>query len=285
AWRWTLDFLRRQYDEWRVEPTPARLAEVLSEYDTLAGMLGTRLAELHAALALPSEDPAFAPEAADAVARRGWVEAVRAGYDGALATLQATPIEDWLLADRARRLVELRDPVHERLGWLAEAGRSVLLTRIHGDFHLGQVLVAQGDVYLIDFEGEPARPLAERRAKCTPLRDVAGLLRSFDYAAALFGRGEDGVAPVDDGELAPFLDGFRERATRVFTDAYLVVAAEAPRRWADPSAIAALVELFSLDKAAYEVRYEAAHRPGWIGVPVEGLSRLVEHLVRADARG
>jgi maltose alpha-D-glucosyltransferase/alpha-amylase len=285
AWRWTLDFLSRQYDEWRVDATPARLAEVLSEYDIVAAMLGTRLAELHTVLALPSDDPAFAPQPADAVARRGWVDAAREGYDQALAALQAAPIEDWVLADRARRLTELRDHVHERIAWLAESTGKALLTRVHGDFHLGQVLVAQGDVYLIDFEGEPARPLAERRAKSTPLRDVAGLLRSFDYAAALFGRGEDGVAPVDDGHLEPFLEAFRARARQAFSDAYLAVAVEAPQPWADPSGMVALVDLFALDKAAYEVRYEAAHRPAWIGVPAEGLLRLVEQLVAADARG
>ena len=279
AWRWTLDFLGRQYDEWRVDPSPQRLDEVLSEYDLIASMLGSRLAELHAVLALPSDDPAFAPRPADALARRDWVEAVRGEYDAALAALQYVAADDRGLADAARQLAQLRDSTHERIGWLAEAAGSALLTRVHGDFHLGQVLVAQGDVYLIDFEGEPARPLAERRAHSTPLRDVAGLLRSFDYAAALFGRGEDGVAPVDDGgRLGGFLDAFRERASATFLDAYLSVAAQAPQPWADARGMEALVDLFQLDKAAYEIRYEAAHRPAWIAVPAHGLLRLLERL-------
>jgi maltose alpha-D-glucosyltransferase/alpha-amylase len=147
---------------------------------------------------------------------------------------------------------------------------------VHGDFHLGQVLVVQGDAWLIDFEGEPARPLQGRRIKTTPLRDVAGFLRSLDYVAAVALRGEEGVAPIEDPLFPPFLERFRLRASEVFLAAYMVVLERAPVRWISAEALVPMLELFLLDKAAYEIAYEAANRPGWLGVPLQGLLRLTD---------
>lgn len=129
----------------------------------------------------------------------------------------------------------------------------------------------QDDAYIIDFEGEPARSLEERRGKGTPLRDVAGFLRSLDYAAAMARRGEDGFAPVEDPGFGDYLARFRERASRVFLQAYRAVLDAAPSRWVNPDALAPLIELFVIEKAAYEVTYEAANRPGWLDVPLRGL--------------
>lgn len=158
---------------------------------------------------------------------------------------------------------------------LAAAGVGTVLTRIHGDFHLGQVLVADGDVYIIDFEGEPIASFAERRAKSTPLRDVAGLLRSIDYAAATLVEREDvGAMPVDTVQRDQLVSQFRQRAAKAFLRGYWRSSGHE-----DGPATRALLDLCLIEKAAYEVTYEAANRPTWIGVPLAGLSSLLSRIV------
>ena len=134
------------------------------------------------------------------------------------------------------------------------------MTRIHGDFHLGQVLVADGDAYIIDFEGEPGASIAERRAKASPLRDVAGLLRSIDYAGATFIEREGvGAVPVDAAQRDHLLEQFRARAATAFLRAYWQATASR-----NSAAARNLLALFLIEKAAYEIADEAAHRPTWI---------------------
>jgi maltose alpha-D-glucosyltransferase / alpha-amylase len=163
---------------------------------------------------------------------------------------------------------------------LAQASVGSLTSRIHGDFHLGQVLVVSGDVHIIDFEGEPARPLAERRAKSSPLRDVAGILRSFDYAAAtLVDRRNVGSAPISDEQRDAFVARFRAGAPRAFLKAY-----RAAIRASGATVSARLLDLFLLEKAAYELTYEAANRPSWLAVPLAGLSELARRVLE-DTRG
>jgi maltose alpha-D-glucosyltransferase / alpha-amylase len=163
---------------------------------------------------------------------------------------------------------------------LAHAGEGSLMTRIHGDFHLGQVLVASGEAYIIDFEGEPARPLAERRAKSSPLRDVAGLLRSLDYAAATLVEGESvSTAYVPEERRNELIARFAIGAIRAFMSAY--GAAVGGRR--DP-AKRALLDLFLIEKAAYEIGYEAANRPTWLRVPLVGLCQLLHRVLQRQRR-
>jgi maltokinase len=138
------------------------------------------------------------------------------------------------------------------------------LIRNHGDLHLGQVLWAGGDWVVVDFEGEPARPLSERRRKRSPLRDVAGMLRSFAYAASVTGGAEDGA------------DEFEERARAAFLSGYYGAVQPAgilPRSLDETER---LIRIFELEKAVYELRYELAHRPDWVEVPVAGIVRLLE---------
>jgi maltose alpha-D-glucosyltransferase/alpha-amylase len=146
------------------------------------------------------------------------------------------------------------------------------VSRIHGDFHLGQVLVADGDAYIIDFEGEPSAGLAERRRKSSPLNDVAGLLRSFDYALAVAVQSEkEGthLASLHRKLLAPIVD----RAKTVFLEAYRTSVASL-------SGLddANLLDLFVIRKAAYEIAYEAANRPEWLPLPVNGLVQIVQRV-------
>jgi maltose alpha-D-glucosyltransferase/alpha-amylase len=276
AWRWTLDYLLRTWDEFSHAPDDPARAEILADYDGFAAAVGTRLGELHAVLAQPGDEPAFRPETASAADVGGWAVDARAQLKRAVEALEGLDPQDAVLREQRERLFQRRSALEQRIDSLAGQGEGALRTRVHGDFHLGQVLVVQGDAWLIDFEGEPARPLEDRRVKTTPLRDVAGFLRSLDYVAAVALRGEEGVAPIEDPLFAPFLERFRLRASEVFLAAYVAVLERAPVRWVSAAALVPMLELFLLDKAAYEIVYEAANRPGWLGVPLQGLLRLTD---------
>ncbi|MBE7158968.1 MAG: hypothetical protein INR62_11145 [Rhodospirillales bacterium] len=153
------------------------------------------------------------------------------------------------------------------------------LTRIHGDLHLGQVLVCNGDVMLIDFEGEPAKPIEVRRGKEHPLRDVAGVIRSFDYAAAVVRRRSQTSHPhLMDDKIAAYLASFVQVSTDAFLSGYREQAASAADGQA-PGLNVDLLDFFLVEKAAYEICYEAANRPSWIDVPLHGLTGYVRRLL------
>jgi maltose alpha-D-glucosyltransferase/alpha-amylase len=164
----------------------------------------------------------------------------------------------------------------------ASAAGHALQTRVHGDFHLGQVLVTPGDATIIDFEGEPAKTMAQRRAKSSPLRDVAGLLRSFDYAAATAAAGRVPGSEQATERRAQVVEHFRTNAGRAFLDAYVGVLRASETQWVSPQAEPALLDLFLLEKAAYEIRYEAANRPAWIGIPLAGVARIAARLLERE---
>jgi maltose alpha-D-glucosyltransferase / alpha-amylase len=227
-------------------------------------------------LARETSNPAFAPIIADENDAAGWAQKTKRRLDKALAALER--IDDWKHDSdykRARILLERRAQMFSAISRHASSGVGSPMTRIHGDFHLGQVLVSTGDVYIIDFEGEPATSIEERRAKTSPLRDVAGLLRSIDYAGATLIEGK-GVtaAPVNEIERDRLIAEFRTRATRAFLKEYWTT-----RRVTPGAQERALLELFLIEKAAYEIAYEAANRPNWIGVPLAGFGRLTEGMV------
>ena len=138
-----------------------------------------------------------------------------------------------------------------------------LKARHHGDYHLGQVLLANNDLYIIDFEGEPSRPLAESRLKASPLRDVAGMLRSFSYAEAWSAtRGND-------------LDEWEREARRAFLATY-AAATRGGGLFESFDDVAGLMKLFELEKVLYELRYELGNRPDWVQVPLSGLLAMLE---------
>jgi maltose alpha-D-glucosyltransferase/alpha-amylase len=179
----------------------------------------------------------------------------------------------------AQSLLDRRAALTEAVATLVPADAGALRTRIHGDFHLGQVLVAQGDAFLIDFEGEPARSLEERRQKASPMRDVAGLLRSFSYAsAAAQSTTESAPQQTADRKRALF-DRFRGYAAESFLAAYRAAVADAAQPLVAPAAERGLLNLFLIEKAAYEIRYEAANRPTWLGLPVRGLAALASRIL------
>jgi maltose alpha-D-glucosyltransferase/alpha-amylase len=289
AWGWTLDFLSRVLNSAGVVDPDAQsddIAEALAGYSNFAGSMGRRLAELHAILAGPTDNPAFAPEKATEADVNGWSEAVRTQLDAAFVALAA--VTQWPDDDTrsvAKALDDQRAALNAAVGALAKVAPGTLKTRAHGDFHLGQVLVSSGDAYIIDFEGEPARPLGDRRAKTSPLRDVAGLLRSFDYAVAVASGRAEGPAHTSPGQ-ATVLDQFADDASQAFLAAYRAGHAESSRQWVTEANEPALLDLFLLEKAAYEICYEAASRPSWLGIPVQGLARITSRIIAsaADAR-
>jgi maltose alpha-D-glucosyltransferase/alpha-amylase len=155
------------------------------------------------------------------------------------------------------------------------ANVSALKTRYHGDYHLGQVLVVQNDFYVIDFEGEPMRPMAERRNKASPLKDVAGMLRSFDYAAATAVRDIADIQPASQEAVVSCARQWRDRVIGEFLDGYFEEMQGCPSLPADAAERRALLDFFTLDKAFYEVGYELANRPNWIAIPLGGVVRLL----------
>ncbi|HET7411828.1 MAG TPA: phosphotransferase, partial [Pararhizobium sp.] len=179
-------------------------------------------------------------------------------------------------AEKAGRLLELEDRLGERLKAFAKIKTAGGRSRIHGDFHLGQVLVAQNDVMFIDFEGEPRRSLTERRAKASPLRDVAGMLRSFDYAAATaLDRHLEHYAATSEAALAR-TRAWLDHTNREFLSAYMAGMMVAPIFPRDEEAARNLIDLFVLQKAMYEIGYELANRPGWVSIPLDGAITLLE---------
>ncbi|WP_181701726.1 maltose alpha-D-glucosyltransferase [Chthonobacter albigriseus] len=288
AWTWMLETLKRSVEEALLTSTlegPRPVGDPFEDEVGFARTIGRRLAELHAALAQPVDDEAFAPVEAGDTEIAAWADSARGQLESAFGVLQAQT--DGLepdLSSPAERILAERQELLAALDRLAAAGRGALVTRIHGDFHLGQILVAQGDAYLIDFEGEPARSLEERRAKSSPLRDVAGLLRSLDYAAAAVGTEEEEPA---SGEMADkrrqLLDRFRREAGEAFLTAYREVAAAAEQPWLPPGVEEPLLGLFLLEKVAYEIRYEAANRPKWLPIPLRGMAALLDRITRSGA--
>jgi maltose alpha-D-glucosyltransferase/alpha-amylase len=265
-------------DEAALTDTPPE--DPFAGYLSFAKALGTRLGELHAALATPTDQPDFAPELATEADRTNWATGALAQLEPALELLSAGTALPSDAVPHAERLLARADALREATYRLAQSADGALKTRVHGDFHLGQVLVAQGDAVIVDFEGEPARPLEERRAKGSPLRDVSGLLRSFDYAAyvatATESSAASAAAPTE--RRAALIARWQQDTERAFLDAYRAVETAAANPWVPAGAEAALIDLFLIEKAAYEIRYEAANRPAWIGVPLRGLASLAERI-------
>jgi len=204
--------------------------------------LGKRIGELHAALASDSASRDFAPEPVRREDLRRWMETIGAELDRTIEAARSAVPE---LASRRAALAA-------RIGRLGEIDPAGVRIRQHGDLHLGQVLRSEGEWLVFDFEGEPARPLAERRAKHSPLKDVAGMLRSFAYAGATAQRPE-AVPPLRES----FLRGFSSRASHLLPQ--------------DERCATVLLDSLELEKLLYELRYELGHRPDWVHIPARDL--------------
>jgi maltose alpha-D-glucosyltransferase/alpha-amylase len=243
----------------------------------LAKRLGERTGELHSAFATPTSDPAFAPEPITEADVARWSATVRSEANRVLTELESTSTP---LPEPTQRLVDkllnARASLDSRIEALAASPPLRLKTRIHGDYHLGQVLISKDDVIIIDFEGEPRRSLAERKEKSSPLRDVAGMLRSLDYAAsAALERLAARTGELPERALV-IVAAWRDRASREFLNHYFEAAFGLADSVEERRAAMSLLDLFLLQKAIYEIGYESANRPGWLPIPVLGVLDLLE---------
>ena len=235
-------------------------------------MIGQRTGELHLALAATSGDPAFDPEPVSTDDVAAWIAAVVADVDQTYDQLgQRLGDLPPPVRAAAERLLAMRDSLKGRIAALAPRTLTFTKTRFHGDFHLGQLLVVEHDFIVVDFEGEPFRPLDERRRKHSPLRDVAGMLRSFSYAAAIALDEATGDRPGDRVRAAAHMTRWERETAGAFLTAYARAAGGASSYPPDPVDVARLTDLFVLEKALYEVRYELGSRPDWVRIPIAGL--------------
>ena len=280
AWTGIIDALMLELNEnesWTSAGAAAEAAPGHHGFDfplSIGKLLGQRTAELHRALATETDDPAFAVEELTQDQLATWTSEVEAEASAMLDRLaQADLPED--AAPLAVSLLDQREALLARVRAAGQLTPSGGLSRIHGDFHLGQVLLAQNDVAIIDFEGEPARSLEERRAKSSPLRDVAGMLRSFDYAAmTVVARHKASFGGTAERALER-IEEWRQHAVADFLSAYREHATGAPNLPTDEKAAQALLDLFLLQKAIYETGYELGNRPAWVGIPLSGILDLL----------
>ncbi|MBR1157677.1 maltose alpha-D-glucosyltransferase [Bradyrhizobium elkanii] len=237
---------------------------------------GKRLAELHIALASNRDLPDFAPEPTKPDDLQRWADEIMARAERVFDTLKqrrgSLKEADRLLADQ---LQAQHDTLPERLKALLPRETDGFNIRHHGDLHLGQLLVVKDDVFIIDFDGGPGRTIAERRRKAPPARDVAGLIRSIDYAATAALERTLKVSPDESGRLSLALAEWRDQAADTLLAAYRETMA-GQRLWpADAKTADRLLNFFLLEKAFYEIEYELANRPDWLRVPLTGLLRIL----------
>lgn len=267
AWSTTLprvaDYYRRILESGSAE-------NPLADFAARVEQLGLRTAQLHAALAAPSDDPAFTPEPFTSADRDELASALRTSVDELYASLQngrrseaAEPLVQQLRAARPKLDAFIEDFAHAEV--------DALKTRTHGDYHLGQVLDTGNDYVIIDFEGEPRRPLPERRQKRSPLRDVAGMLRSFHYAAyfAL----QD--FPSARAQLESHAETWSAAASERYRETWLNAARDTGVLPSDEATAALLLRAFLIEKAIYEVGYELNNRPDWLPIPLRGLLQVI----------
>jgi maltose alpha-D-glucosyltransferase/alpha-amylase len=282
AWTVTSHYLDRFVEEQRLlTAEAAEHSDEQAAYARRMEQVGRRVAELQLALASRNDIAAFASEPITTEDAHRWRDALleRAG-----STLDELARCRSQLKDNDRRLVDdllaRRRSLPNRLRELLQASASTTKIRHHGDFHLGQMLIAKDDVFIIDFEGEPRRSIEDRRRKAPAARDVAGLIRSIDYSATAALERALKQAPDEHGRLAPALDRWREHSVAAFLAAYREHLRDA-RLW--PAAVEdadRLLDFFLLEKAFYEIDYELAHRPDWLRVPLAGTWRI---LTRSEA--
>ncbi|MEQ8821847.1 MAG: maltose alpha-D-glucosyltransferase [Sumerlaeia bacterium] len=306
AWEYTLDELGRYiervisegclgnpapvpdlppFDLAKSQP-PALFTELAGHFPPLAALLGRRTGEMHAALANSEGDADFAPVKLDSLYQRSLAQSFRNHTNASLQLLKrklretpegARASAEWVL--------EHSDLVRSTFASLSRLKATSMRTRIHGDYHLGQVLFTGRDFVIIDFEGEPSRSIGERRLKRSPLRDVAGMLRSFQYAAFTGLRAAASQGLVTEQELpllGPWVEVWQRWISAIYLRDYLDAASKSNFLPDNETELRLLLVIFQLNKALYEVTYELNNRPDWVATP---LSAVRELLQEANANG
>jgi maltose alpha-D-glucosyltransferase / alpha-amylase len=299
AWTFTLDAISRYFDRVVTETEPpepqsttsanllelARLAppETAIEYfDTYlddAWLLGKRTAEMHIAMAADQVNPDFAPEQFTTFSQRSIYQSMRTSARQTMQSLRrmrrTLPEEALALADE---VISLEPDIEERMRMMIQRRIDGIRSRTHGDYHLGQVLFTGKDFMIIDFEGEPARSIGERRLKRPPLRDVAGMLRSFHYAAyaSAFDLQLGGVIRDEDLiHLDPWIRYWYAWVAASYLKGYLGSAAGTNVIPTDEEDLRLLLDVHILEKAVYELAYELNNRPSWVAIPLQGIRDLM----------
>ncbi len=300
AWEFTLDSLglyferalaRRRHAE--LDPTfepssmalldqeiPPMAQELIGTYAEAAKLLGRRVAELHLALLMYPEDPGFAPEPFTDFYRQSLYHGMLGRTTQAFLLLRQRlkQIPEPALTD-ARHVLQLEQEIRRQYLAIRDKEISAARTRIHGNLHLPEVLYTGKDFVFIDFEGEPARALSERRIKRSPLRDVASMLRSFHYAshAALYGEVPGVIPRAEDRESLELWARYWSRWVSVaFLKEYLAVAEQAVFMPKTREAIGAMMFLYLLEKGVHEIYFELTNRPDWVRIPLRGILQLME---------
>jgi maltose alpha-D-glucosyltransferase/alpha-amylase len=272
-WSFARDHLRRVPRD-RPLPGTEQEEDPHGLFVELMGRLGRQTADLHRALCPDGEtDPAFAPEPIAPEDLAAWHETVAE---------QAEALFDRLERHRAANpdplldaLLDRREALRARVCAAAVPGIRAVRIRCHGDYHLGQVLVARQGFAIIDFEGEPKRSLPERRTKHTPLKDVASMVRSIHYAAAVASRSASELPTLDRPAFEAMCLDWRDRSVAAFLAGYRESIAGAACWPDDLDAANRLLDLMLIDKVLYEIGYELANRPAWLAIPVQGLNELL----------
>jgi len=308
GWQWTLDELSRFYEGIATHPAPQDTGkqpsfldpmtrEVESEahkfarehaglYLDAAALLGRRTAEMHLALATPTDDPAFTAEAFSVADLEADATRIDAQIVRTLDALKRgmSQLADDATVDSAALILSRRINLFARSNAItaspaADCGQRI---RIHGDYHLGQVLRSRGDYVILDFEGEPARSLVERRAKQSPLKDVAGMLRSFSYAAYAGLNAFTQRRPPNNEAEARNLEAWARLWQNVVSAEYLRAYRQAvhvnPSLTPQPAEAQRLLEAYLLEKSLYELLYELNNRPAWVRIPLAGILSLPREL-------
>ncbi len=301
AWRYTLDSLQEYFERssahyappsWVTDlpqepllslaeaPMPAQAAETIGPYLDSARLLGRRTAELHLALASQPQDPVFGLEL--------FSPAYREHLQRDMHKLTGTVFQhlrhhlDELPAaaqDPAQQVLALEERIVSDFDALLESDITALRERIHGDYHLGQVLYTGDDFMIIDFEGEPARPLSERRQKGSPLQDVAGMLRSFHYAAYaayFYVVDRPDRSPRAATDLEAWARYWHLWVSVAYLQTYLEVAGDAPFMPAKREELKGVLDAYLLSKAVYELGYELNNRPHWVAIPLQGILQTAQ---------
>ncbi len=300
AWRYTLDSLGHYFEaalaHGNIQQPPVPQAhllalsdevlphlaqETIGSYLASAQLLGQRTAELHSALASTASDPHFAPEPFSTLYQRSIYQTMRSSAAQAFPLLRRRLKElPQAVRTDAQRVLEREEDILKRFKAILGRKITALRTRCHGDYHLGQLLYTGKDFVVIDFEGEPARPLSERRMKRSPLRDVAGMLRSFHYAvyAVLFDQEAEGVYASHPEALASLELWARfwcRWVSAVFLKAYCETAERSSFLPRTREELQILLDVYLLEKAIYELGYELNSRPEWVRIPLQGILQLL----------
>jgi maltose alpha-D-glucosyltransferase/alpha-amylase len=297
AWHFTLGELERFLENaaTRSDPPPSTqktlvdllalpeadplAAELIGHYLDAARLMGKRLAELHLALVSTADDPEFAPEPYSTLYQRSTFQSMQNLLARVMRMINSrVPIVPKDLRDQAQLIASHQRDIAARFDAFLRCKMSVVRMRIHGDLHLGQMLYTGKDFAIIDFEGEPARPLSERRLKRAALRDVAGMLRSFHYAALTSTIEQlkiGALGKFDFVSMKPWADFWRTWSSWAFLKGYLTAAGSASFIPKSNDELRILLDAFVMDKAIYELGYELNNRPEWLLIPLLSIGQLL----------